>query len=72
MAVTFDAMPIGKRAQWLDWAKSHDWGETARYVEIDGKTVMRVEFDERDELGYWGKAREFPASPQELRALAGY
>lgn len=44
VALTFSQMTDGERATWLDWARSHDWGQHARFHWATGTGGVRLPF----------------------------
>jgi hypothetical protein len=68
--VKFSDMPEGKRAAWLRWANSHDWGgEAAYYTKAGNMTVSSLVIDNHGvrHIGF-----DFVTTPRELRNWAGY
>lgn len=61
LKLKFADMPSGIANRWLDWARSHDWGRNAKFLDT-GKMLV-TDFDGETLLA---------ATPKELRDWAGY
>ena len=75
MARSFHDMPEFRRAEWLAWAKSHDWGggEPCFTENMEtGEIGLHVECAAKDESGEWYVESYLAMTPSDLRAWAGY
>jgi hypothetical protein len=75
MTNEFHAMTGSQRANWLDWANSHDWGAgEPRWTENleTGKLGLHVECACRAADGEWFTETFLAMSPRQLRDWAGY
>lgn len=70
--VKFDAMPVGHRARWIDWANSHDWGGGSRCAYYDAEAGELVTFCGVHDGTRWTVEEARHKTPKELRDWAGY
>lgn len=59
----FADMAPGVANRWLNWARSHDWGENAGFLDT-GKIAGCREYGSSDEMLF--------STPREMRDWAGY
>ena len=76
----FTDMTPDDRADWISWAKSHDWGATARFETAQGFAFLTIMDQDRDDWCGGGHTNNFIrgndrlafGTPKSLREWAGY
>lgn len=75
----FTAMSSEERAAWVQWARSHDWGDTARIEHAHGHAFLTISdrapsdpFGGGHALVCRGNDRLAFGTPRQVRDWAGY